>query len=126
MLNYVALNLLGWLLVSQRVPGARRTARRSRGTSTTRRRAARTCSAATLRVHFGHRRSRSPRPAGAAWLLDRSTLGFELRAVGANPDAARTAGMKRRAARTPCVMLIAGALAGLAGVSQILGTEPRR
>ena len=27
------------------------------------------------------------------WLLERSTIGFELRAVGANPDASRTAGM---------------------------------
>ncbi|HEU5455249.1 MAG TPA: ABC transporter permease, partial [Nocardioides sp.] len=27
------------------------------------------------------------------WLLERSTWGFEIRAVGANPDAARTAGM---------------------------------
>lgn len=29
--------------------------------------------------------------AGVAWLLDRSTLGFQFRAVGANPSAARTA-----------------------------------
>ena len=28
-----------------------------------------------------------------AWLINRSTFGFELRAVGPNPDAARTAGM---------------------------------
>ena len=27
------------------------------------------------------------------WILERSKLGFELRAVGANPDASRTAGM---------------------------------
>ena len=32
-------------------------------------------------------------PAAVAWLLNRSTFGFELRAVGANPDAARTAGI---------------------------------
>ena len=30
---------------------------------------------------------------GCWWLLTRSTLGFRLRAVGANPFAARTAGM---------------------------------
>ena len=29
-----------------------------------------------------------------AWLLFRSTLGFEIRTVGANPDAARYAGMR--------------------------------
>lgn len=56
------------------------------------------------------------------WLLTRSTLGFEFRAVGANPHAARTAGMS--VGRTyVSVMLIAGALAGLAGVMQVLGTE---
>src|SRR5262249_45821198 len=31
--------------------------------------------------------------AGVSWLFQRSTLGFEFRAVGANPEAARTAGM---------------------------------
>lgn len=56
------------------------------------------------------------------WLLSRSTLGFEFRAVGANPHAARTAGMS--VGRTyVSVMLIAGALSGLAGVMQVLGTE---
>jgi general nucleoside transport system permease protein len=56
------------------------------------------------------------------WLLSRSTLGFQFRAVGANPHAARTAGMSVERSYTT-VMLIAGALAGLAGVSQVLGTE---
>jgi simple sugar transport system permease protein len=56
------------------------------------------------------------------WLLKYSRLGFRLRAVGANPAAARTAGMSVERSYTT-VMLIAGALAGLAGVSQILGTN---
>jgi len=56
------------------------------------------------------------------WLLSRSTAGFQFRAVGANPHAARTAGMSVERSYTS-VMLIAGALAGLAGVSQVLGTE---
>lgn len=56
------------------------------------------------------------------WLLSRSTLGFELRAVGANPHAARTAGMSVGRAYV-VVMLIAGALSGLAAVMQVLGTE---
>lgn len=56
------------------------------------------------------------------WLMERSTLGFRFRAVGANPDAARTAGISVPAA-TIWVMVIAGALAGLAGAAQILGTE---
>ncbi|MBV9919434.1 MAG: ABC transporter permease [Pseudonocardia sp.] len=54
------------------------------------------------------------------WLLTRSTLGFRLRAVGANQFAARTAGMSV-AGSYVTVMLIAGALSGLAGSAQILG-----
>jgi general nucleoside transport system permease protein len=58
---------------------------------------------------------------GVLWLLQRSTLGFELRAVGANPHAARTAGMS--VGRTyVLVMLVSGALAGLGGATQVLGT----
>ena len=61
--------------------------------------------------------------AGVAWwLINRSTTGFRLRAVGANPEAARTAGMS--VPRTYVVaMLLAGTFAGLAGVSQVLGSE---
>ncbi len=58
------------------------------------------------------------------WLLERSSLGFRFRAVGENPAAAKTAGISvGRMYFT--VMLIAGALVGLAGVSQVLGTEPK-
>ncbi len=60
--------------------------------------------------------------AGVWWLLHRSTLGFRFRAVGANSAAARTAGMSVGRSYTG-VMLIAGGLAGLAGVSQVLGTQ---
>ena len=59
---------------------------------------------------------------GVWWLMERSTLGFEFRAVGANPHAARTAGIKVERSYV-WVMVIAGALAGLAGSSQVLGTE---
>lgn len=54
------------------------------------------------------------------WLLSRSTVGFRLRAVGANPAAARTAGMSV-AGVTMLVMALAGGLAGLAGVALALG-----
>jgi general nucleoside transport system permease protein len=54
------------------------------------------------------------------WLLWRSTLGFEIRTVGANPDAARYAGM-RPAVLTILTMSLCGLLAGLAGAGQILG-----
>jgi simple sugar transport system permease protein len=56
------------------------------------------------------------------WLLERSTLGFRLRAVGYNPNAATTAGMSVTGTYV-AVFLIAGALAGLAGASLALGTE---
>lgn len=56
------------------------------------------------------------------WLLERSTFGFELRASGANPDAARTAGMS--VTRVIMItMAISGALAGLAATAPVLGTE---
>nr|WP_241236916.1 ABC transporter permease [Georgenia faecalis] len=56
------------------------------------------------------------------WLLERSTIGFELRAVGANPNAARTAGMSVQRV-TIFAMVFAGFLAGLGGSAQVLGTE---
>ncbi|MGO2740585.1 MAG: ABC transporter permease, partial [Cellulosimicrobium funkei] len=59
---------------------------------------------------------------GVWWLMERSTLGFRFRAVGENPHAARTAGMSVPWT-TVWVMAIAGALAGLAGSAQVLGTE---
>jgi simple sugar transport system permease protein len=55
------------------------------------------------------------------WLLERSTVGFEFRTVGANPSAARTAGMS--VPRTWILaMLLAGGLAGLSGAVAIQGT----
>lgn len=59
--------------------------------------------------------------AGVAWLLNRSRFGFELRAVGMNPNAARAAGMSVTATYVQ-LMVIAGALAGLGGATMVLGT----
>jgi simple sugar transport system permease protein len=59
---------------------------------------------------------------GVWWLMERSTWGFQFRAVGANPHAARTAGMSIGRSYV-LVLMIAGALAGLAGSVQVLGTE---
>ncbi len=58
------------------------------------------------------------------WLLFRTTLGFEFRASGFNPDAARYAGMKAGVIIV-LTMAIAGALAGLAGANQVLGVLGR-
>jgi ABC-type uncharacterized transport system permease subunit len=60
--------------------------------------------------------------AGVWWLLNRSTWGFRFRAVGANAAAAKTAGISVPMVTT-MVMAIAGALAGLGGAVQILGSE---
>jgi simple sugar transport system permease protein len=54
------------------------------------------------------------------WVLERTTLGFQMKAAGANPDAARTAGMN-----VPrlyfAAMAIAGSLAGLGAAMTVLG-----
>ena len=53
------------------------------------------------------------------WLLWRTTVGFEIRAVGANPTAALYAGMKPRRMMI-LTMSLCGAFAGLAGAVEIL------
>jgi ABC-type uncharacterized transport system permease subunit len=54
------------------------------------------------------------------WLLNRSSLGFKLRAVGENPRAARVAGIRINRMYI-YVMVISGILVGFAGVYQVLG-----
>ena len=56
------------------------------------------------------------------WFLFKTTLGFEIRSVGANPDAATYAGMNI-IRNFVLVMAMAGALAGLAGSAQVLGVD---
>jgi simple sugar transport system permease protein len=57
-----------------------------------------------------------------ALTLNRTTLGFEVRSVGFNPEASRYAGMS--VARTYVVaMAIAGSFAGLAGAIDVLGWQ---
>jgi general nucleoside transport system permease protein len=58
------------------------------------------------------------------WLLFKSTLGFEFRAVGANPSAAKYGGMSVVAV-TILVMSMAGGLAGMAGANETLGVLGR-
>jgi ABC-type uncharacterized transport system permease subunit len=119
MLNYVALNLLGWLLsVSwfQAPPYSQAISNNVKNTARLPH-----LLGGDLRLHFGFLLALAA-AAGTAWLLDRSTLGFRIRAVGANPNAARTAGMAVEPSYT-VVMLLAGGIAGLAGVFQILGTN---
>ncbi|HTX90340.1 MAG TPA: ABC transporter permease [Anaerolineales bacterium] len=56
------------------------------------------------------------------WFLFKTTVGFEIRAVGANPDGARYAGMNI-VKNFVIAMTLSGALAGLAGATQVLGVD---
>ena len=119
MLNYVASYFLLWLLSTTAflrkgrqdpiAPPVKVTARLPH------------LAGANLRVNFGIIIALAA-AAAVWWLLNRSTWGFRFRAVGANAAAAKTAGISV-AVVTTMVMAIAGALAGLGGAVQILGSE---
>jgi general nucleoside transport system permease protein len=55
-------------------------------------------------------------------ILNRTTLGYEVRAVGLNPEAARYGGISVRRSMIAS-MAICGAFAGLAGAVQVLGVN---
>ena len=55
-----------------------------------------------------------------AWFFNRAKLGFEVKAVGLNPNAARTAGISVARVQISA-FLISGALMGMVGVTQTLG-----
>ncbi len=55
------------------------------------------------------------------WLVERSSLGMRMRAVGENPHAARAAGISVQRVYV-YAMLFAGGLAGLAGMNQVQGS----
>jgi len=54
------------------------------------------------------------------WLLFKTTLGFEIRTVGANPSAAKYSGMNITK-NFVLAMGLSGALAGMAGANEVLG-----
>lgn len=56
------------------------------------------------------------------WLLERSEIGFQFRATGSNPEAARTAGINVSKV-TALVMITSGALCGLAASAPVMGTQ---
>ncbi len=56
----------------------------------------------------------------AWWFLERSSLGFDFRVTGANPQAARASGINAKAVII-LVFAISGGLAGLAGVTELAG-----
>jgi general nucleoside transport system permease protein len=58
------------------------------------------------------------------WLLNKTTLGFEIRTVGLNPDAAKYAGINVKRI-TILTMVFSGMLAGLAGSIEVTGLNYR-
>jgi simple sugar transport system permease protein len=58
------------------------------------------------------------------WILARSRWGYEIKLIGDNPHAARYAGINI-ARNIVLVMMVSGALAGLAGMSEISGVVHR-
>jgi simple sugar transport system permease protein len=56
------------------------------------------------------------------WFLFKTKWGFDLRTVGANPHAARYAGMNTTRSIV-LAMVLAGGLAGLAGANEVLGVN---
>ncbi|HYN95159.1 MAG TPA: ABC transporter permease [Pilimelia sp.] len=118
MLNYIAVYFLTWILHQRGIQDPTRTDFISRPVDSSAQLPR--LLGDNLRVHAGILLSVLA-VWGVAWLLDRSTIGFELRAVGANPDAARTAGISV-AATYALVMALSGALAGLGGAQMVLGS----
>jgi simple sugar transport system permease protein len=58
------------------------------------------------------------------WIFDRSRWGYEIKLIGDNPKAARYAGLNITR-NMVLVMMVSGALAGLAGMSEITGVVHR-
>jgi ABC-type uncharacterized transport system permease subunit len=113
MLNYIALSVLAWVVNGPlRVPLAPAAITQDVGN-------------AALPILIGRNGHAGFLIALAAvavvsFVLSRTTFGYEVKTVGANPDAARYAGMRPRRLIV-VVMTICGALAGLAGAGELLG-----
>jgi simple sugar transport system permease protein len=74
-----------------------------------------------LRLHWGF--ALAILAAVVVWVIQtRTTLGFEIRAVGQNPEAARFAGMPVNAVLVKTALL-SGGLAALAGWSEVAGLK---
>ncbi|WFE38358.1 ABC transporter permease [Micromonospora sp. WMMD998] len=118
MLNYVAVYFLSWIIVQNGVQNPNRSDAISKPVESSAQLPR--LLGDNLRVHAGILLAVLA-TWFVAWLLNRSTLGFELRAVGANPDAARTAGISVTKTYV-LVMVVAGLLAGLGGSNMVLGS----
>ncbi|MEV0429534.1 ABC transporter permease [Micromonospora sp. NPDC050495] len=118
MLNYVAVYFLSWIIIQSGVQNPNRSDAISKPVESSAQLPR--LLGADLRVHSGILVAVLA-TWFIAWLLNRSTLGFELRAVGENPDAARTAGISVTKTYV-LVMVISGLLAGLGGSNMVLGS----
>ncbi|KAB1911853.1 ABC transporter permease [Micromonospora sp. AMSO31t] len=118
MLNYVAVYFLSWIIVQSGVQNPNRSDAISKPVESSAQLPR--LLGDNLRVHAGILVAVLA-TWFIAWLLNRSTLGFELRAVGENPDAARTAGISVTKTYV-LVMVISGLLAGLGGSNMVLGS----
>lgn len=118
MLNFVALNLVTYLLKTETYLRSGRTDPISKPVAES---ARLPTLFSDLRVHLGIVLALLAAYA-VWWLLFRSTIGFEFRAVGANPAAAAYAGMSVGGTYV-LAMSLAGGLAGLAGTTQLLGIQ---
>ena len=116
MLNYISFRLSEWLLCDtslEAVQGTCRTGEIATSAYLPR------FLAHPLQIHWGFVLALGA-VALTTWYLFRTTWGFQLRTVGANPNAAKYGGMS--VARTfVTTMFLSGALAGLGGASQGLG-----
>jgi simple sugar transport system permease protein len=118
MLNYIALQIISWA-VNEPLRAAGATFARTPSVGQ--------AGIPTLFGTTGHELHAGVLIAFAAvpivwWILYRSTIGFEIRTVGANPDAARYAGMRPRMIII-LTLSAGGLLAGLAGAIEILGVQ---
>ncbi|MFG3578516.1 ABC transporter permease [Micromonospora chersina] len=118
MLNYVAVYFLSWIIIQSGVQNPNRSDAISKPVDSSAQLPR--LLGDNLRVHAGILVAVLA-TWFIAWLLNRSTLGFELRAVGENPDAARTAGISVTKTYV-LVMVISGLLAGLGGSNMVLGS----
>jgi len=119
MLNYVFLNLLNYVLGGPpfQLPG--QTNEISQKMLPTARMPH--LFGSTLRVNLGFVIAIAMAALGS-WFMNRTTLGFSFKVTGANPDAARTAGMSH-AKVTIVAFAISGMLAGMAGMATLSGTN---
>ncbi|MFZ0216949.1 MAG: ABC transporter permease, partial [Candidatus Dormiibacterota bacterium] len=119
MLNYVALNLLTFLLTAAFFQAPPRTIAISREVAGTAR--LWLLPGLTLRVNLGIVLAVLAALA-VAWMLQRSRLGFEIRMYGLNAEAARAAGVAI-AKVSVLGMTISGLLVGLGGATEVLGID---